>query len=274
MNWLEGFIYGLLSGFTEILPVSSQAHQNILMHLFGMKQSDPVANLIVHIAVLLALLIGCRGMLFRLRREQKNMQRGRRRHSADIRSSYDLRLLRTAVVPTMLFMLLLIVTRNWKDNSLLIALFSVLNGLIIFLAERFPHGNKDSRHVSILDAIIFGTVGALSVLPGVSRIGTSQAYATVRGVDRQQSHSWAMILSIPALFMLCIFDIVGIAGGIGGAQSFSLIAGYILAGIGAFVGAYLCIFSIRTVINRINMAGFAYYSWGVALFIFVLYLIS
>lgn len=274
MNWFEGLIYGLLSGFTEILPVSSQAHQNILMHLFGIKHVDPVANLIVHIAVLLALLIGCRGMLFRLRREQKNLQRGRRRHSADIRTSYDLRLIRTAIVPGMLFMLLLIITRKWSSNSLLIALFSILNGLIIFLAERFPHGNKDSRHISVLDAIVFGTVGALSVLPGVSRIGTSQAYATVRGVDRQQSHSWAMILSIPAIFMLCVFDIVGIAGGLGGAQSFSVIAGYILAGIGAFIGAYLCMLSIRTVINRINMTGFAYYSWGLALFTFVLYLIS
>ena len=274
MNWLEGFIYGLLSGFTEILPVSSQAHQNVLRYLFGIKTTDSVANLIVHIAVLLALLIGCRGILFRLRREQKNMQRGRRRHSADIRSSYDLRLIRTAIVPSMLFMLFLIITRKWANNSLLIALFSILNGLIIFLAERFPHGNKDSRHVSVLDAIVFGTIGTLSVLPGVSRVGTSQAYATMRGVDRQQSHNWAMILSIPAVFMLCIFDIVGIAGGMGGAHGFSAIAGYILTGIGAFMGAYLCMLSIRTVIHRINMAGFAYYSWGLALFTFVLYLIS
>ena len=273
MNWFEGFLYGLLSGLTEIMPVSSQAHQHILLRLFGMQTIDPVANLVVHLSTVLAVYIGCRGIIFRLRREQKVLKRGKK-HPADVRSSYDLRLIRTAIVPMLLFMLAWFFTRKWQNNSLLIGLFCILSGLIIFICERFPHGNKDSRYVSILDAILIGILGALSVLPGVSRVAASQSFATARGVDKQQSMNWTILLSIPALCIMCVFDIIGIAGGTMVAGGFSMIAGYILAAFGAFIGAYLCVFFLRTLVSRINMAAFAYYSWGVALLIFVLFLIS
>ena len=35
IGWLESLLYGLLSGFTEFVPVSAQAHGAILRRLFG-----------------------------------------------------------------------------------------------------------------------------------------------------------------------------------------------------------------------------------------------
>lgn len=275
MNWLEGFLYGLVSGLTELLPVSSQAHQRILLQLFGVDGVAPISNLIVHISMVIALYFGCKRYIARLIREQKALQRRKRRGgNMDVRSTYDLRLIRSAIFPLLLLMLLLIFTRSWAENILLIAGFSVLNGILLFAAERVPHGNKDSRHVSTMDAVVFGVFGAFSVLPGVSRVGASQSYATMRGVDRQQSLNWATVLSIPALLLLCIFDIVSIASGSGGGNSFSVIAGYITAGIGAFIGMYLSVILLRKAIGRMNGASFAYYSWGIGLFSLILYLIS
>ena len=272
MNWLEGLLYGLISGLTEIMPVSSRAHQNILRQIFGIRKIDPIADFLVHLAVLIALIIGCRGMLYRLQRERRALQQGRRKRS-DFRTCYDLRLLRAAIMPLMLLLLCQIFTKDWFNNSLIIGLFSIVNGLILYLAERFPQGNKDSRHVSVLDSIVFGAMGALSVLPGVSRVGASLSYATIRGVDRQHAMSWSMLLSIPAMCIICIFDVVGIFGAVVFATGYTVIAGYIMAAMGAFIGAYLCLFFIRTIVSRLNFAGFAYYSWGAALLAIVLYLI-
>lgn len=275
MNWLEGFIYGLISGLTELLPVSSQAHQRILLQLFGENATAPISNLIVHIAMAVALYFGNRRYISRLIREQKAIARRKRRGGAgDVRSVYDLRLIRGAIFPLLIFMLGLIFTRSWVTNLLIVAGFSVINGIIIYASERVPHGNKDSRHVALVDAIAFGFFGALSVFPGISRVGASQAYATMRGVDRQQSINWAMILSIPALLMLCVFDVVAIASVGRTAVTLPIILGYITAGIGAFAGVYVCLILLRKAVNRLNMASFAYYSWGIALFALVLYLIS
>lgn len=275
MNWIEGFVYGIISGFTELLPVSSQAHQRILIQLFGVDGSVALSNLIVHICMLVAMLFGSRRILQRLGKEQKLTQRGRRRmNSADVRSRYDLRLVRGAIFPLMLLMLGLIFTRTWVNNIFLVSVFSVVNGIIIFISERFPHGNKDARHVSVLDAVIFGIFGALSVLPGISRVGASQSYATMRGVDRQQSFQWALVLSIPAIVVLCVFDIVAISGSNGMSHSFSVIAGCVTAGIGAFIGMYMSIVILSKAVRHMHTSVFAYYSWGVGLFSLVLYLIS
>lgn len=275
MNWLEGLIYGLISGFCELLPVSSQAHQLILVRIFGVGHTDHVANLVVHISSLLAILLGSRLLLHRLRREQKAIQRGRRTgHGADSKSAYDLRMIRGAIIPMLLGMLLLIMTRSWNEISLAIACFSIINGIILFVASRFPQANKDARHMSLFDAIMFGIFGVLSVFPGISRVGASMSYASMRGADKQQAINWCQILSIPAILVLIVFDIVGITGGMALSNGLGSAASYIMAAIGSFIGTYLCVFFIRTVISRANAAGFAYYSWGIALLIFVLYLIS
>ena len=128
--------------------------------------------------------------------------------------------------------------------------------------------------MSILDAIVFGILGALSAFPGISRVGISMSYATMRGADKQQAINWCQVLSIPAILLLIVFDIVGIAGGLPPAGGLASVFGYIMAAIGSFTGTYLCVFFIRTVISRANAAGFAYYSWGMALLVFILYLIS
>lgn len=274
MNWIQGFLYGLISGITEILPVSSQAHQRILLQIFGQVR-NPIMNLVVHIFALLALYIGCRSHLARMHRDQKAFSsRKHRSHHTEIKNIYDLRMIRTSMIPMLLGMLALVFTRTWAESNLLIALFCLVGGIILFISERFPQGNKDSRHMSVLDAVIFGLTSALAVFPGISRIGTSMSYATMRGVNKQQSLTWALLLSIPALLVLCVFDVVDIVTARGLVTSFSVIIGYFTAGFGAFIGTYLCVFFIRTLLNRSGTSVFAYYSWGLALLAFTLYLIS
>ena len=108
----------------------------------------------------------------------------------------------------------------------------------------------------------------------MSRIGASVSYASMRGVNKQQAFNWALLLSIPALIILIIFDFVDIITVRGLLTNFSVIIGYFMSGFGAFIGTYLCVFFIRTLVNRAGTIFFAYYSWGMALLAFALYLIS
>lgn len=275
MNWFESLIYGLVSGITEFLPVPSLTHQKILAQLFGVSGNDPVCDLVVHISMLLALLLSTRRFLLRLRRERLVAQRVKRRsNGADVRASFDNRLIRGAIVPMLLIMLLLIFTRSWAQKPLVVMCFTVVNGLILFIGERMPHANKDSRHMSLLDAIAFGFFSALCVLPGISRIGASQTYATIRGADKQHSINWAFVLGFPALLLLCVFDIVAMISGGAAHVRMATVFGYFMIAFGALAGTYLCTAFLRKAMGRVSNSLFAYYSWGIALFSLVLYLIS
>ena len=71
MSILENILYGFLSGFTEFLPISSQAHRVLLRYMFGEDTRNFLQEFLVHIGLLLSILIGCRESISRLRREQK-----------------------------------------------------------------------------------------------------------------------------------------------------------------------------------------------------------
>lgn len=275
MEVLENLIYGFVSGITEFLPVSSQAHQGLLRYIFGISTRDSLQNLLVHMGIILSVIVGYRETLMRLQREQKNIASGRRRsHSLDLKSAYDLRLIKTAAIPLFIGLILSFATWRWENSLLAILAFLLLNALVLLLAEHAPQGNRDARTMTGLDGILIGVLGALSAFPGISRTGMITSYATLRGADRQYSASWAIVLSIPAMAFAIIFDFYGIFGfGVG---SLTVIAflGYIASGIAAFFGGYLGITIFQIIVRHSGFSGFAFYSLGASLLSFILYLIT
>lgn len=274
MTLLESILYGLISGFTEFLPVSSQAHQAILMRLFGVDNRAAVRDLLVHIAMILALFTGCRSIFTRLHREKRLASHGRRGSTYASRGLYDLRLVRTAAVPLSIGLLLYIAASRLESSLVYLSLFFILNGAILIIPEYMHHANKDARSMTGLDGIMIGLCGVLSVLPGISRIGTISAYASARGADKQHALNWALLLSVPALLLFCCFDVLRLFFVDIGTVSFSIVIGYIFSALAAYCGSYLSIIFIRFLTVRTGFAGFAYYSWGAALFSLILYLIA
>ena len=274
MSMLESLIFGLVSGLTEFLPVSSQAHQALLFRIFGMPQREPIRDLLVHVAVLLSLVAGCRGLFSRIQRESKLAASSKRSRIYELKGLYDLRLVKTASVPLLLGLLLYIAVEKLETRLLYIALFSIINGILLIITEHIRQGNKEASSMTGMDAVLIGLSGALSSLPGVSRIGAVHSIAVIRGADQQHALNWAYLLSIPALIVFLIFDFVHmISYGIG-IVSFAVIVGYLLSAVAAFVGGYLSILFARRLIVRAGLTGFAYYSWGAALFAFLIYLIT
>ena len=276
MSLIESLFYGFISGVTEFFPISSRAHQALLRYIFGADTRNSLQELLVHIGLLLALFVGCRDVLNRLRREQKSISVSRRRRSRslDVRSLYDLRLLKTATFPLLIGLLLYVVVGKWKDNLLTVMCFLIVNALVLLFAEHIQHGNRDSRTMTGLDGIMMGILGALSSFPGISRTGIVSAYATARGADNQNAVNWAILLGIPAIIFAACYDVVLIFSVGAGAISFPVIISCILSGIGAFAGGYAAISMLVSILNHAGYSPFAYYSIGAALFSFVLYLIT
>lgn len=274
MNWLQSILYGFLSGLAEFLPVSARAHQLLFMELFGMDVS-PILDLFVHVAALLSLIIGCRTLLASLGKEQANYRRATqlRRRRGNANASYDMRLIKTATVP-MVIILLLHSVADKQIHTLYVILFLIVNGIFLILPEHMRQANKDARHMSGLDGILMGIGGALSALPGFSRNGSIIAFAVIRGADRQRAVEWALLLSIPALVMIAGIDVFKVFSFGVGLISLPILLCYIVSAAAAFFGGMIGMRMIRFLAVRLDFSAFAYYSWGVALFMFVLYLIT
>ena len=271
MSWLRTIVYALISGFTEFLPVSSRAHQQLYMKLFGMDGSMPVLNLFVHLAELCVVLMCSWPILSRFKRNQNNRRRpgSRRVHMVD----YDSRLIKTAVLP-MIILLALNFTPVSAGSLLFLAVTSAIGATIILVSEHVRHANKDSRHMSGLDGIALGIFGGLSFLPGISRVGSTISYSVARGAERKHAINWAILLSVPALIMLIVGDFVMIFSGGAEGISFVTIVQYLLAACGAFCAGYGGIQVLRSLSKHVDFSGFAYYTIGATLLSLFIYLIT
>lgn len=271
LNWLESIIYGLFSGISEFMPISSSAHQAILLHLFGADGRDPIRDLIVHISLLIAVYTSLKTTLDTLYRE--NSQRSHMpKLTYVVRTYYDIHLVKNAIIPMVIGLFLITYTFRSSDNLLTMSLLLILNGIVLFLPERMMQGNKDAHSMSLLDSVLLSVSGALSALPGLSRIGCMTSISMIRGANRQNALYWALLLSIPAIAALICLDFLGIITLGERIPFFSNFFMYILSAIFAYIGSYLGIRLMRFLAASTGYSCFAYYSWGTGLFTFLVYL--
>ncbi len=274
MNLWESILYGIVSGFLEFLPVSSLGHQELLKIFFGASSPEPLRDIFIHIAFLAAVLVGCGTYIDILRQEHSRSGREKRRRSGrrDRRSQYDLMLLKSTaflMIVAMVFFRILfpaVLSLNW------LAFTFLLSGLIIFIPEYLPQGNKDSRKMSGFDSFLLAVSCALCVIPGFSRVGCALSSSVSRGADKLKAYNWILILTVPSVLIFLIFDIVTVFQVGFGAISFVGFLGYILSGIFAFVSSIAGIYFMRFMLVRSGFSAFAFYNWGVALLAFLLHL--
>ena len=275
MSLIESILYGFVSGMAEIFPVSSQANQMVMRQLFGVAQKEPIRDLLVHIAALLAILAACRGMFVRIRREQVLAHRMRRNPSQvhALKGIYDMRLVRTAAPIMLIGLFANLFFSQFYQNRTLFSLVLLMNGAFTLIPTYMHMGNKDARSMTGGDGMLIGLVAALSAVPGFSRNGAIMSVALFRGAQKENGFTWAMLLSVPALAVWILLDLISIFTVGAGSLSLVAVGGYVISMLFSFAGAYLAVHTVRVLIRQSDFSGFAFYDFGLALLSFVLYLI-
>jgi len=274
LNLLEILFYGVVSGLTEFLPVSSQAHQKLLMSILGEDGSLSLLNFFVHLGILVALFVSSGGVLKRALREYNFSKKSRRRRKREpnMQLALDYNFVKIATVPLLIAFFFYSKTLPFGDDPPILALLLAINGLLLYIPTLVSRGNKDSRNMSSLDGFLFGLAGALSVFPGISRVGASTSFALLRGADTRNAYKWSLLFSIPALILLCCMDLYGLLVSGFGSLGYLNIMMCVLSGCAAYFASSLTISFMKTLTANMKFTGFSYYSWGVALYIFILYL--
>ena len=67
LGWLESLLYGFVSGLADILPVSSRAHQILLLKCFGANRTSGLQDLLIHLAILGGLYFVCQKPILRMK---------------------------------------------------------------------------------------------------------------------------------------------------------------------------------------------------------------
>lgn len=274
LNLLESIFYGFISGLTEILPVSGQAHRNLMLQLLGQPGEQAMLRLMIRAGILAALYYSCQNHILRMIRARNlaRVPKRRRKRPLDVRSLMDMSLLKTMAVPVILALFVYGRVSALNGKRIFVSVMLFLNGIILYIPQFLPGSNRDSRTLSRVEGLWMGLGGALSLLPGLSSTGTAASIGSICGVDRTYGLNMTYLMCMILTLGLMIHDVFALfAAGVAG-LTFMTLVGYILAGTAAFCGAFLAVRVMRALASNRGFGVFAFYCWGVSLFTFILYL--
>ncbi|MFA5247089.1 MAG: undecaprenyl-diphosphate phosphatase [Candidatus Micrarchaeia archaeon] len=256
MDILTIIALGLVQGIAEWVPISSKTQVTATwLSLFG---GDPAAVmpilLYVHIGTVLAAMIY-------FRKEISQMLSSILKKPLEI-STYqkgETGFLVTAIAFTgLLGFPLLLLEKTFFPTLNASALFGVMGaGLMLtgFLldSQKGRPAERKKESVTWKDGILTGILQGLSVLPGVSRSGTSTTGLIWRGFDSENSFHLSFLLSIPTVVCAELVLYLG-----GAAFSFPIADGLLLA-LSSFVFGYITIDALLKAVKRISVAKIAYF---------------
>ena len=274
MDWLVYIFYGFISGLGQILPVSVGAHDYFLELMTNFRTEQPLLQLSVHLASLLALGLFFRHRIAHIDREIRlaSMAPRSRKRQPDLVAVLDGRVLLTMLIPAAIGLL---VTRSVASRTAslpLVSLMLLFSGVMLYFPHFLQSGNRDSRHLSRLEAVSFGVCAGLSALPGVSRTGMVLSAGAIRGCERRYALDIAMLLMIPLLALMVVMDLFAL-GSVRASLSLLQVVYGLLAAAASFGGTCLAIASLRFLAVNRGYTAFSYYNWGLAVFGFILYLV-
>lgn len=262
MEYLSAAFMGLLQGVTEFLPVSSSGHLSLFQNFFNGKAPDPLFNVLLHFATLLAVCVVYRADIAAMIAE---FFRGVAALAGRKTSGEPTPPARRLVLMVILGTLPLAVVLPFKSkietlggSTLFIGCALLVTGLLLFASDRLRPGRKTERSMTVTDALLIGCAQALAVVPGLSRSGTTIAAGTARELERPFAVRFSFLLSLPAVLGATLLEVVdAVQAGIDTA----LLPQYILGMAVAAVSGYFAIGLVNLLAKKGRFGAFAYYCW-------------
>jgi len=255
MSILQAIILGIIQGITEFLPISSSGHLIILHQLFGIDKGAFTFDIVVHLGTLIAIIIYFRADIWAILKNPFSKITG---------------LLIVGTIPVVIAGFFLRgVMDNFRTGIWLAAAFT-LTGVLLLMADRISFGQKEERDITWLDALIIGCFQAMAIPPGISRSGTTITGGLIRGLNRETAARFSFLLAIIAIAGATVLEHMSEFVQGDGANIAAIGVGATIAGfITATVVGYFSIGLLLKLIKACKLRYFSYYLWGLAVLIFV-----
>lgn len=225
MPVLHALVLGAVQGLTEFVPISSSGHLVLVPEALGWDSPGLAFDVLLHVASLLALLVYFSGDLIDLARGSLAGDPGSRRLVG---------LLAIGTVPAALAGILLgDYFEGTFEDAQAAAVQLVITAVILVGAEQALAFHERRRaetggrlrtvdDLRAADAVLVGAAQAVSILPGISRSGSTIAAGLAVATRREDAARFAFLLAIPALFGAALVEVPDLSG-----SSLSFGAGFV-----------------------------------------------
>jgi undecaprenyl-diphosphatase len=276
-EWGPGLavILGIVEGLTEFLPVSSTGHLILAGHAFGFTGEVAAnAEISIQLGAILAVIAYEREKLKTLVSSAWDEQAELRRSltSPTTSSRSDVLWRSMSLHPHLWFLIGLgaaflpagvigFATHGWIKahlfSPLTVAVTSVIGGVIILAVEarRRQSTVQHLEQVGVRNAVYIGLAQCASLIPGMSRSGSTIIGGLLVGLDRKVATEYSFFLALPTLIVATCYEMWK-------SRDVFRYEDFLALGIGllvSFVVAWIVIAAFLTFVKRHTLRPFAYY---------------
>jgi undecaprenyl-diphosphatase len=277
VNILKFLLLGIVQGVTEVLPISSSGHVEIVKKLI---EIDCVNNIMFLIIVntgslltfvfiywkrLVQIISSFFIYIFKPAKRQDHKQG----------YIYTLKVL-LATLPAVIvgFLFEDMIDSILQSHGLLLVGVGLLltSTVLYYITSREPFDSKDND-LTWLDSILIGIAQSVALIPGVSRSGMTSSTALHRDKSIQTALDFSFILYIPVSFGSIVLMVIQLVRGdetLNGNLSIGL---FVIAFFGALIATYIAYRLIFNIFKSGKLRYFSYYCFGASAFALLLYII-
>ena len=241
-------ILGIIEGLTEFLPVSSTAHLLLAGHFFGLTQPATFVVLIQLGAILAVVTVYFAKLAVLIR-------------DALTGKPYAWHFAVSVILACIPAIIAGVLFRDFiqgviYETPLVICLSLLIGGIILLLVDRMP---KQVRYDEIYSfpwhlAVIVGLFQMLSLVPGVSRSGSTVVGAMLFGASKRAAAEFTFFIALPIMVGAFGYDLYKSRALIDTSLALSVGIGFAAAFV---VGALV----VRYLLDFIGRHGFAPFAW-------------
>lgn len=203
MEIYQAIILGIVQGLTELLPISSSAHLNLIPIIFNwdVPESFDVA---LHFGTLLAI-----GIFFF--KDWIDLIIGGAKKVFKKEDSVNGRMFWYIVVATIpggaIGFVLDKYAEDFLTKPMIIAIALIVMGIILYFVDKKSSTKTEYEEMTFKQTFLIGLSQALAFIPGVSRSGVTMTAGRAMGVSRESAARYSFMLSAPIVLAATVFKL-------------------------------------------------------------------
>lgn len=253
MDLIQAIVYGIVQGLTEFLPVSSTAHLRIVPALLHWPDPGSAFTAVIQLGTTLALLIYFRKDLAAdIGAWAKSLSNKELRNTQEARMGWAVFF---GTLPIIVLALPLHTKIETTFRSLyIISASMIVMGIVMLIAQNNGRRERTVEEVTTKDGWVVGGWQCLSLIPGMSRSGSTITGALFSGFDNAAAAKFSFLLSVPSITAAGFYEAFKERHGLHAILTPVLVSTFV-----SFVVGYVAIAGFMGYIRKKGVGGFVIY---------------
>ena len=294
IEFLKSFLFGIVEGITEWLPISSTGHLILLNQFVKLDVSEEFYSMfevVIQLGAILAVVILFWNQIFpfgapegsnTVRRRQAKHAHRKKKSGNGILSYVKmdiiilwLKVLVACIPAIVIGMPFNDLFEKWFYNYPCVAIALIVFGIAFIIVEN-NHKGKPAK-INSMDELTYKTASLIglfqliaAIFPGTSRSGATIVGALILGVSRTVAAEFTFVLAIPVMFGASLLKLVKFGLNFTGTEAIILLIGMVTA----FVSSIIVIQFLMGYIKKHDFKVFGYYRivLGILVILYALFL--